>query len=79
MPKSVNYIGAWAFSYCGELKKISFENHDTIPTLANSNSFYNPKIIVPDALYDDWIVATNWSAVAQLIVKASEYVELNNN
>ena len=32
----------------------------------------NLKIIVPDELYDTWIVATNWSTYANKIVKASE-------
>ena len=32
-------------------------------------------VIVPDGLYDEWMTATNWSAVASRIVKASEYTE----
>lgn len=33
------------------------------------------KIVVPDALYDTWIAATNWSSstIVSHIVKASEY------
>ena len=33
----------------------------------------NTKIIVSDALYDEWIVATNWSTYKRYIVKESEY------
>ena len=36
------------------------------------------KIVVPDALYDEWIVATNWATYASRIVKASEFVEPTN-
>ena len=31
------------------------------------------KIIVPDALYDEWIVATNWATYASQIIKKSEW------
>jgi hypothetical protein len=31
------------------------------------------RIIVPDALYDEWIAATNWSSHASRIIKASEF------
>ena len=31
--------------------------------------------IVPDDLYDEWIIASNWSQMASQIVKASEYTE----
>jgi hypothetical protein len=34
------------------------------------------KIVVPDALYDDWIVATNWSNYASKIIKKSDYDNL---
>jgi hypothetical protein len=48
--------------------------------LANVDAFGNTptnrQIIVPDALYDDWILADNWSSstnnIASSIVKASE-------
>ena len=33
----------------------------------------NCKIVVPDELYDSWIVAENWTTFADYIVKASEY------
>ena len=33
------------------------------------------KIVVPDALYDSWITATNWSSLANYIYKASEIYE----
>lgn len=42
----------------------------TIPNLKSYTLF-----VVPDELYDEWIVAPNWSNYAKQIVKASEYTE----
>ena len=54
-----------------------FSEVTAIPILASTSSLnsssYITAIIVPDALYDDWIVATNWSSFASKIKKASEY------
>lgn len=62
------------------LEIIDFSLVESIPTLSSSSGLVvSPKpflkIVVPDALYDEWIVATNWSVQAQYIYKASE-VEL---
>jgi hypothetical protein len=47
-----------------------------VPTLSSTTAFDSPKkIVVPDALYDEWIAATNWVSYASKIVKASEFVE----
>lgn len=78
MPKSLEKVGAWSFSYCGKLRYISFENHDFIPILSGSIGYSGP-YIVPDNLYDDWIKATNWAVYADKIFKASEFVEPTNN
>ena len=49
-----------------------FHTHTQIPTLSNASAFNNTpsskKIVVPDALYDDWIAATNWSSTTNNIV-----------
>jgi hypothetical protein len=49
-----------------------------VPSLANTNAFSgipsDCKIIVPDALYDTWIAAPNWSSYASQIVKDSEFI-----
>ena len=49
----------------------------TVPSLSATNAFTNIpsdcKIIVPDALYDTWISATNWSTYASYIIKKSEF------
>lgn len=51
------------------IQTVYFTDHETIPTLANSNAMPSKaKIFVPTALYDEWIKATNWSAIASRIV-----------
>ena len=59
------------------LEYCDFSNHTSIPRMTHSNAFlYNPttcKIIVPDALYDAWIAATNWSTYADYIIKKSDW------
>ena len=81
IPSSVTSIGANTFSSCYGIVKYDFTEHAQVPTLSNVSAFRNIatdcKIVVPDALYDTWIAATNWSGASIVghIVKASEYVE----
>lgn len=79
IPKNVTSIGKQAFYYCRSLLLYDFRQLESIPTLASNNAFdgmsSNAKIVVPDALYDEWIAATNWSSYASKIVKASEYTD----
>ena len=76
IPDSVTSIGGSAFDNCHGLTKYDMTSHTSVPTLSSTNAFpgINPicKIYVPDALYDEWIVATNWSTYADYIYKASE-------
>lgn len=76
IPNSVTNIGNGAFQNCYLLNKYDFTTFITVPTLSGTNAFngINPlaKIIIPDALYDEWIAATNWSNYADYIYKASE-------
>lgn len=64
---------------CSYLSLIDLTACTSVPTLQYSGSFQssNPefRILVPDALYDDWIVATNWSTYADYIYKASEVTD----
>ena len=80
IPDSVASIEDYAFSGCYKLLKYDFSSHTSIPTLGSGafpETFSNHKIIiVPDTLYDEWIAATNWSAYASQIIKASEYTEV---
>lgn len=74
MPGSLTSIGTNVFANCNALINVDFSQFTNIPTTGTyifsaSNSV---KVIVPDNLYDEWIVASNWSTYADYIYKASE-------
>lgn len=81
IPKTVTAFENGCFSNysASSLRIIDCASLMAVPSLANtstlpSKGYGTPyKIIVPDALYDEWIAATNWSAFVNYIVKASEY------
>ena len=77
IPASVTSIGGNAFNGCYSLAYIDFRSHTSVPSLSSNTAFSNSasdcKIVVPDALYDEWVAATNWSTYASKIVKASEF------
>lgn len=77
IPNSVGQIQKSAFSNCLAMKVYDFSKHTSVPTLGGTSVFNSIpsdcKIVVPDALYDEWIAATNWSSYASYIVKASEF------
>lgn len=54
-----------------------FSQYSAVPSLANTSAFISIpsdcKIIVPDALYDEWKAATNWSTYASKIIKKSDW------
>lgn len=76
IPASVTEISASAFSYCNVVKKYDFTSATAVPILNDTSAFTDIndicKIVVPDALYDEWISATNWVTYADYIYKASE-------
>lgn len=78
IPQSVTSIGGSAFRYCYGMAFYDLSQATAVPSLANTNAFSSIpsdcKIIVPDALYDTWIAATNWSSYASQIVKDSEFI-----
>lgn len=60
------------------IKVLNFSKSLQIPIIKNSSGGVGndiEKIIVPDILYDDWIIADKWSAYADKIIKASEYTD----
>ena len=64
-------------SYSANKKTLyDFSGCKSIPVLSSTNNLTTNVgitiIIVPDALYDEWIAATNWVAYASKIKKASE-------
>lgn len=71
-------IEAYCFFNCSTLL-YDFRSVTQVPAISGSNSFQNMlpncKIVVPDALYDEWISATNWASFADKIIKASDYTE----
>ena len=70
-------IDTYAFNTCSSLQTIDFSPCESIPTLANTNAFTSIptacQMVVPDALYDTWIKATNWTTYASYIIKKSDY------
>lgn len=76
----ITSVGATAFSGCYGIRTFDFSHCTSVPTLANVDAFKNTpsskQIIVPDDLYDAWILADNWSSttnnIKTSIVKASE-------
>lgn len=76
VPASVASIGNYAFGNCSILACVDFSKHMEIPSIEAKtfNGIYSDcKIIVPDALYDTWIAATNWSSLASYIIKKSDW------
>lgn len=81
MPTSLIKIDDNAFSGCYSAQYYNFSACLQIPTLGNTNAFNNIpndcKIIVPDDLYEDWVVANNWSTYASYIIKKTDWDALN--
>lgn len=77
IPPNLKYIETNFFANCYGMAFYDFTSHKSVPSLASVNVFNNIpsdcKIVVPDALYDTWIAATNWSTYANQIIKASEF------
>lgn len=73
----ITRVRSQVFYECLSLKLVDFTDLSAVPTLDNVNAFTNIpddcKIVVPDNLYEDWIVANNWSNLTDHIVKESDY------
>lgn len=68
LPKAVTTISDNAF-YDTVSLTIDMSDFESIPTLSSSNAFNSSGLIlVPSALYDEWIAATNWSALSSQII-----------
>lgn len=76
IPRSVIQINPYAFIACKYMQYYDFSSHDHIPRIY-SNSFdgipKSCKIIVPDSLYDEWVMAKNWSSYADYVIKKTDY------
>lgn len=76
--KNVKFIERLAFFVPVQNGYFDFSSHDTIPIINGTEVFpypdvYSYSIIVPDSLYDKWIVNTNWSEYADHIIKKSDW------
>jgi len=62
-----SYNTQWhnTFKGCSSLENVFIDQTQTIPYFYNNATFYganaNYRIVVPDALYDQWIVTSGWS------------------
>ena len=77
-PDSITSIAADACSDLTSALLFDFRSATVVPSLAGTAAFSgnnNSKIVVPDALYSQWIAATNWSSLASRIVSASDYTD----
>lgn len=70
IPPTVTSIAASTFAYMSSIRVIDFSSFTKVPTLASTNAFsgtlsiatsqFDPKIVVPKALFTQWRSATNW-------------------
>ena len=70
LPSTIETVGARAFYNCPGLEYIDFSKCTQVPSLQNVNAFTSctADIWVPADLYDEWINATNWSAIPNNII-----------
>lgn len=70
------------FNGCSALEIVLFQSAAAVPTISE-NTFANTndtfKAIVPDALYESWVAAENWSALSSHITKVSDYAAVMTN
>ena len=74
---SITRITSYAFNGC-PLELLDFREATVVPTLDDGTIFVGMaagcQIVVPDALYDEWVAASRWSNLEKATyVKASEY------
>lgn len=82
-PRSITEVANVSLNSCYGLAYIDFSHHTAVPTLTGTGALTgipsDCKIIVPDALYDEWIAATNWSTYATYIIKKNDWDASKNN
>lgn len=70
------------FNGCTSLEIVLFQSSTAVPsisenTFANTNDTF--KVIVPDALYEDWIADESWASLSSQITKVSDYAAVMTN
>lgn len=71
----ITTVGAGLFAGCSNLGTVDFTNCTAVPVLASANAFPATvpfKIVVPDALYDQWKTTTGWRTWVMHIIKQSD-------
>lgn len=75
-PSACLHVEEYAFGKCPLCVTYDFSKCKAVPKLYDVNAFENinpeAKIFVPEALYADWIEATNWATYAKHITPAYE-------
>lgn len=68
VPMNVMNIASSAFGACNGVRYYDFTKHTAVPSLSATSAFTgiatDCEILVPAALYDEWIAATNWATYA---------------
>ena len=72
------------FYGCTSLQVVNISEATAIPNGANVGSMFQNtndtyKVIVPDALYEDWIADSYWSTISAHIAKVSDYAAIITN
>lgn len=73
---AITSIATSAFYQNASVEFYDFTNCTRVPTLSSTNAFTGinySKIVVPDSLYDSWIIASNWSNFSSNIIKESDW------
>ena len=72
IPDSITYINSSTFANCYGMRYYDFSACTDIPSLLKTNAFNgipsDCQMLIPEALYDEWSTATNWSTYANYIV-----------
>lgn len=74
--ESIGATALWSGGFSTVI--LDFSRATKVPVLAGDqwpggNGEYFPTTIVPDNLYDEWILATNWSKSASRIIRKSDH------
>ena len=72
IPDGITSIDRSAFQNCYGVRYYDFSACTAVPALSNKNAFSNIpsdcQMLIPAALYDEWVAATNWATYASKMV-----------
>lgn len=66
--KNLTKIGNYSFRYMNNIDVLDFSEQTVVPSLSSTQAVDGTKCIflIPDALFDTWIAATNWATMYTL-------------